>query len=417
MKHRARRVVITGIGILAPNGLDKEQFWLSLLYGRSGVKKIKSFDASKHKTRIAGMIEGFNPLLHLPFGEAKRMSRFSQFAVVAARMAAADASFTSHNTEPERTGVIIGVSVNGLEVIEKQVNILQKRGPESMSPFTVNGALPNAAAGHIAIDRDIKGRAITISTGCSSSLNAIGHAYELIKYGKLDTAVCGGSEAPVTASILGAFCAANALSRRNEDPEKASRPFDRQRDGYILGEGAAIFVAEELRSALKRNVPIYGEITGYASTCEAYSMYKMDESGEEAARVMSMAVREAGISSGDVDYVSAHGSSSYVSDIRETRAIKRVFNGRSGKVKISSIKSMIGHPLGASGGLQLAGTLMAGKNGYIHPTINYENPDPQCDLDYVPNEAVRKRVSVSMINSFGIGGNNASLVVRMGNSL
>ncbi len=282
-----------------------------------------------------------------------------------------------------------------------------------MSPFTVLGALPNAAAALLSVEMGIKGRATTISTGCSSTLNALGHTYELIKYGKRDMVLCGGAEAPITPSIIGAFCASRSLSKRNEDPGKASRPFDKNRDGYILSEGAAMFMMENLDSAKKRNAKIYAEVIGYGNTSEALSMYKMDDTGGEAARTIAEAVRDAGIAYDEVDYISAHGSSSLVSDIRETRAIKKVFNGHSEKIKISSIKSMVGHPLGVSGGFQTAATLLAGFNGYIPPTINYEVEDPDCDLDYVPNESIRKKISVALINSFGFGGNNASLILRV----
>jgi 3-oxoacyl-[acyl-carrier-protein] synthase II len=307
----------------------------------------------------------------------------------------------------------VGVSINALEIIEEQVMVMKEKGAHRMSPFTVTGALPNAAAGMLAIALGIKGRAATISTGCSSSLNAIGHAYELIKYGKLSKVICGGAEAPITASIMGAFCATRSLSQRNEEPHAASRPFDRNRDGYILSEGAAMLVLEEKESAINRGAKIYAEVMGFGSTSEAISMYKMDDTGDEAARVMIDAVRDANIRQDQIDYISAHGSSSLVSDIRETRAIKKVFGTHAGKLKISSVKSMLGHPLGVSGGFQSVATILAGSKGYIPPTINYQCADPECDLDYVPNESIRKKISVAMVNSFGLGGNNSSMVFRL----
>ncbi len=409
----ASRVVVTGIGVISPNGKNNEGFWNSVLFGKSGIKPIVGFDTSEYSTRIAGQITDFNPEEFIERNEARRMSRFSQFAISAAKIAILDSGFHISNDNNQDIGVILGVSVNGFEIIEKEMKVLFNKGCKFVNPFTVFGVFPNSAAGHIAISLGIKGRSLTISTGCSSSLNAIGHAYELIKYNKLKSAICGGAEAPITSSILSAFCAANSLSKRNDEPEKASRPFDKTRDGYLLSEGAAMFVLENLEQALKRNAKIYAEVIGYANTSEAYSMYKMDETGDEAARAINMAIQDAGINYKEIDYISAHGSSSYVSDIRETRAIKKVLNGHSYKVHISSIKSMIGHPLGAAGGLQAAATILAGKYGYIPPTINYKIFDPECDLNYVPNEAIRKKINVALVNSFGMGGNNSSLVLRI----
>jgi 3-oxoacyl-[acyl-carrier-protein] synthase II len=408
-------VVITGVGVIAPNGGNKDEFWHSLLNGISGIKPITSFDTSEYTTKIAGTISDFDPFVHFAHGEAKRMSRFSQFAVVAAREAVKDAALEIKDEIKENAGIVMGVSVNGIEVIESQLKVLHTQGVKMMNPFGVTSALPNAAAGYMAIELGIKGRAATLSTGCSSALNAIGYAYELIKYNKMDHVVCGGAEAPVTPSTFGAFCASRSLSTRNDEPDKASRPFDKSRDGYILSEGAAVFVLESLDSAVNRNARIYAEIIGYGNTSEALSMFKMDETGREAARTMATAIKDAGIKYSEVDYISAHGSSSYVSDIRETRAIKKVFNGHAHNLKISSVKSMLGHPLGVSGGFQTACTLLAGRNGYIPPTINYDMQDPECDLDYVPNEAIRKQIKISVVNSFGMGGNNSSIVLRFNN--
>jgi len=409
----ASRAVITGLGVISPNGKNNEEFWNSILYGKSGIKPIENFDTSEYSTKIAGLITDFNPEDCIDKKEAKRMSRFSQFSIAAAKMAVLDSNLQISLENNQEVGVILGISVNGFEIIEKEMKVLFEKGCKFINPFTVFGVFPNSAAGHLAISLGIKGRSMTISTGCSSSLNAIGHAYELIKYNKLMCAVCGGAEAPITPSIMSAFCASHSLSQRNDEPEKASRPFDKNRDGYLLSEGSAMFVMENLEHALKRNAKIYAEVIGYANTSEAYSMYKMDDTGNEAARVIFMALQDAGINYKEVDYISAHGSSSYVSDIRETRAIKKVMNGHSYKVNISSIKSMIGHPLGAAGGLQTASAILAGKHGYIPPTINYEVFDPECDLNYVPNETIRKKINVALINSFGMGGNNSSLVLRI----
>jgi 3-oxoacyl-[acyl-carrier-protein] synthase II len=393
--------------------LNTQEFWDSLVQGVSGISEITSFDTSNHTTKIAGEIKNFDAIKIFGRNEARRTPRFAQLAVCAAREAIGDASLVIDENEKYTTGIVVGVSINALEIIEEQVMVMKEKGAHRMSPFTVTGALPNAAAGMLAIALGIKGRAATISTGCSSSLNAIGHAYELIKYGKLSKVICGGAEAPITASIMGAFCATRSLSQRNEEPHAASRPFDRNRDGYILSEGAGMLVLEEKESAIKRGAKIYAEVMGFGSTSEAISMYKMDDTGDEAARVMIEAVRDANIRQDQVDYISAHGSSSLVSDIRETRAIKKVFGTHADKLKISSVKSMLGHPLGVSGGFQSVATILAGSKGYIPPTINYQCADPECDLDYVPNESIRKKISVAMVNSFGLGGNNSSMIFRI----
>ncbi len=414
MYFKKRRVVVTGMGVVAPNGKNKDEYWESLLHGRSGVRKISLFDVSEFQTQIGGEISDFNPEDYgIDKKESKRMGRFSKFALAAAKMAVVDAGIFIDEEMQEKIGVVMGVSVNGVEIIEREAETLRTKGVKMMNPFGVPGALPNAAASHIAIEFGIKGKVSTISTGCSSTLNAIGYAHELIKYGKTDMIICGGSESPLTPSVLGSFCASNSLSKRNEEPEKASRPFDKNRDGYVLCEGAAIFVLESLESAIRRDAEIYAEIIGYGDTSDAFSMYKIEESGNQAARAMAMCMNDADIDLCEVDYINAHGSSSYISDIRETVAIKKVFGDYAGKIPVSSVKSMIGHGLGVAGGFQTAATLLAGKNGYIPATINYEHEDPNCDLDYVPNEAIRKRINVAMVNSFGMGGNNASLLFRM----
>jgi len=414
MYLKEKRVVITGLGIVAPNGRNKDEYWESILHGRSGVKKISLFDVSEFDTKIGGEISDFNPEDYgIDKKEAKRMARFSRFALAAAKMATADAGIYIDEELQEKIGAVLGVSVNGVEIIEREAETLRTKGVKKMNPFGVAGALPNAAASHIAVKFGIKGKVSTISTGCSSTLNAIGYAYELIKFGKNDMIICGGSESPLTPSVLGAFCAAKSMSKRNDEPEKASRPFDKNRDGYVLGEGATIFVLESFESAVKRDAEIYAEVIGYGNTSDAYSLYEMEKSGDQAAQAMAMCIKDASVKLHEIDYINAHGSSSYVSDIRETVAIKKVFGEYAVKVPVSSIKSMVGHALGVAGGLQTAATILAAKYGYIPPTINYEEEDPNCDLDYVPNEAIRKRINVAMINSFGMGGNNASLLLRM----
>lgn len=410
---RLKRVVITGIGVIAPNGNGKDEFLDAILKGVSGIRVIPFFDTSPYTTRIAGIARSFNALNYFSVPETRRMARFAQFAVVAAREAVRDANYRINPENNFSTGAFIGVSVNAMEIIEKQVKVLHESGPSRMSPFTVAGSLPNSAAVHVSVDLGIKGCSATLSTGCSSSLNAIGYAFEMIRSGRLRAAVCGGAEAPVTPSILGAFCAAGVLSNKNETPESASRPFDRQRDGYVLSEGAAILFIESLDSARSRNAKIYAEIGGFGSTMEAVSMHKMDESGKEAARAVKNALDDARIKPKEIDYVSAHGSSSMMSDIRETRALKMVFGDHARNIKVSSVKSMIGHPLGLAGGIQAAATILAASKGCIHPTMNYIYKDPECDLDYVPNEALRRKIKRAVINSFGMGGNNASVLLHL----
>jgi 3-oxoacyl-[acyl-carrier-protein] synthase II len=410
------RVVITGMGVVAPNGIGLKEYWDSLIKGISKVSKIESFDVSEYSTKIAGEVKNFVPTKYIDYKKAKRMARFSQFALYAAKMAKEDAKLEINEDNNRKIGVAIGVSVNGIHSIEEQESVLLRKGPNSLSPFLVQSALPNGATGNICVELNIKGRSITISTGCSSGLNAIGYAFECIKYGKFDLMFAGGAESPITPLVLGGFCASRALSRRNDEPEKASRPFDKYRDGYVLSEGAGILVLESIDNAIRRNARIYAEIIGYGTSTDAYSMFKVEPSGEEAVKCFVSACKEAELEPEDIDYINAHGSSSIISDMRETWVIKKALGEYSRKVMVSSIKSMIGHPLGASGALQTIASVMAINEGIVPPTINYEEKDSNCDLDYVPNEARREKVNVAVINSLGMGGNNATLVIKSCNN-
>jgi len=410
------RVVITGMGVVAPNGIGLKEYWDSLIKGISKVSKIESFDVSEYSTKIAGEVRNFVPTKYIDYKKAKRMARFSQFALYAAKMAKEDAKLEINEDNNRKIGVAIGVSVNGIHSIEEQESVLLRKGPNSLSPFLVQSALPNGATGNICVELNIKGRSITISTGCSSGLNAIGYAFECIKYGKFDLMFAGGAESPITPLVLGGFCASRALSRRNDEPEKASRPFDKYRDGYVLSEGAGILVLESIDNAIRRNARIYAEIIGYGTSTDAYSMFKVEPSGEEAVKCFVSACKEAELEPEDIDYINAHGSSSIISDMRETWVIKKALGEYSRKVMVSSIKSMIGHPLGASGALQTIASVMAINEGIVPPTINYEEKDSNCDLDYVPNEARREKVNVAVINSLGMGGNNATLVIKSCNN-
>jgi 3-oxoacyl-[acyl-carrier-protein] synthase II len=348
----------------------------------------------------------------IDFKKAKRMSRFSQFALAAAIMAKKDSNIEINEENNTRIGVVLGVGSNGdLKTFGDTKEVMDKKGPQHINPFAVQSAVMNSPTSNICVEFNIKGRSTTISTGCSSSLNAIGYAYDCIKLGKCDAVFSGGTEAPITPVMLAAFSASGALSKRNQEPCQASRPFERDRDGYVLGEGAGILVVESYESAVKRNAKIYAEIRGYATTSDAYSTYKVEPSGEQAVRCFAEACKCAEIEQDDVDYVSAHGSSSPLSDRRETDVIKKTLGQRAKKVMISSLKSMIGHPLGAAGVLQTISAIMAMKESIAPPTINLKRRDSDCDLDYVPNEAREKNINLAVINSLGIGGNNASLVV------
>ena len=411
-----QRVVVTGMGVVAPNGIGVQKFWTSLVNGVSKVRQIKSFDVSEYTTKIAGEVDDFDPCDYMDPKKARRMSRFAQFAFAAAKMAKEDAKLEINEENNRRIGVIIGTSINGMKTVEEQEVRLLRGGPSAVSPFSVPTAIPHGAVGNICVEFNIKGRSITISTGCSSSLNAIGHAFECIKLGVCDAMFTGGTEAPITPLIMGGFCSASVLSKRNDDPAKASRPFDKSRDGYIIGEGSGILVLESYEHAIKRHARIYAEIKGYANTTDAFSVFAVEPTGSEAVECFSSACKQAGICQEDVDYVNAHGSSSRVSDERETMVIKKSLGMHSKKVMVSSIKSMIGHPLGAAGSLQTIASINAITDGLIPPTINYEERDRGCDLDYVPNETRRENVDIAVVNSLGMGGNNAVLVLKSYNN-
>lgn len=412
MCEKLRQVVITGMGVLAPNGNNMKDFFEACLHGKSGIKKITLFDASDLSTQIAGQISDFNPQGYIDEKKFKRMARFTQLSVVSAKMALEDAGLQVTDSNRDAINIILGVSGQDVKIISDQLEIIKFQGPDKVNPFTLPIVFPNAAAMQLSIELGVRGSVCTISTGCSSALNAVGYAFERIRAKRADIVIAGGTESSITRPMMAACCASHSLSKRNQEPEKASRPFDRSRDGYVMSEASAVLIVESLESALKRNAKIYAEVTGYGTTSDAYNMFKMEDSGEQAARAMHDALKESCIKNSEIDYISAHGSSSYVADIKETRAIKKVFHDYSRKLKISSIKSMIGHPLGAAGAVQLVSTILAAQQQYIFPTVNYEKADPQCDLDYVPNEAVRKKIRNAMINTFGMGGNNTSMVLR-----
>lgn len=407
-----KRVVITGIGALTPVGTGKEVFWDALVSGKSGIVPITRFDASDIPTRIAGEISDFDPLTYIDKKDARRMDRYTQFACAATQMALEDAGLKTDNINPERVGVIIGSGVGGIETVEEQAKVLINKGPNRISPVFVPMMIANIAGAQIAIMYGFKGANLTTVSACASSTNSAGEALRLIQNGDVDVAVTGGSEAPIITLAMAGFCSMKAMSTRNESPEKASRPFDRDRDGFVMGEGAGIMIFESLEHALNRGAHIYAEVAGYGVTCDAYHITATDPEGIGAARAMEMAIRDAGLSPENVDYINAHGTSTTIGDISETLAIKRLFGNYASKLNISSTKSMTGHLLGAAGGIETIICALAIERGVIPPTINYDTPDPECDLNYVPNKSIRKEVNVAMSNSFGFGGHNATIVLK-----
>ncbi|HDP69919.1 MAG TPA: beta-ketoacyl-[acyl-carrier-protein] synthase II [Actinobacteria bacterium] len=407
-----RRVVITGLGPIAPVGIGKEAFWKSLAEGKSGIGKITCFDTEGFGSRIAGEVDEFNPNDYLEAKEARRMDRFSQFAVASAKLALEDANLNITDSIAERVAVIVGSGIGGLKTLEDQHRILIEKGPQKISPFLVPMMITDLAAGNISIFFGAKGPNFCTVTACASSTHAIGEAFEVIKRGAADICIAGGAEAPITPLGIAGFCAARALSTRNDEPEKASRPFDAKRDGFVISEGAGIVILETLESAINRDAHIYAEIVGYGATGDAYHITAPAPDGEGAARAMREAIEESGMDYKQVDYINAHGTSTLLNDEFETLAIKKVFGEHAYSLTVSSTKSMTGHALGAAGGIEMIACALSIEKGVIPPTINYEYPDPKCDLNYVPNKAIEKKVMVAMSNSLGFGGHNASIMIR-----
>lgn len=406
-----RRVVITGLGVIAPNGVGKRAFWDALKEGRSGIRRITRFNPEIFPTQFAGEAD-FDPNKFISAKQMRRMDRTSHLAVSAAKMGIEDAGLKIEKEDPERIGVMIGTAMAGHGMILEQHKVFMEKGPMKIGTFTAIASFPDAAASQISIELGINGPSFSIATACSSASDAIGYAFNAIRNKELDIIIMGGSDAPVFPPILGAFCVLRALSTRNNAPEKASRPFDNSRDGFVLGEGAGILILEELDHALKRGAHIYGEIAGFGMTCDAYHMTKPEPSGRHAIRALRQALSDANIKPKDIEYVNAHGTSTLLNDKNETFVLKQIFGDHAYKLAVSSIKSMIGHLIGAAGSVELIGGLMALEEGIIPPTINYEIPDPDCDLDYVPNKARKADVKVLLKNSFGFGGKNSALVVK-----
>ncbi len=406
----SHRVVITGMGAISPLGLDVPTLWEGLVAGRSGIGPITRFDASGFATRIAGEVKGFDPLNYMDRKEARRNDRFVQLALAATQEAVAQAGLRIDENNDGRVGVIVGSGIGGFETLSNEMEVLLRRGPERVSPFLIPMMISDMAAGQIAIHFGAKGVNYCITSACASSAHAVGEAFETIARGGADVIIAGGSEASVLPMGIAAFNAARALSTRNDEPEKASRPFDAQRDGFVLGEGAAILVLESLEHALRRGAPILAEVVGYGATADACHITAPAPGGAGAARAMQLALEWAGLQPSDVDYINAHGTSTPLNDAAETQAIKTVLGEHAYRVPISSTKSMVGHLLGAAGSLESIACVQTIRTGTIHPTINYEFPDPECDLDYVPNQARPAEVRVALTNSLGFGGHNVSLI-------
>ena len=408
-----RRVVITGMGVVSPLGCTLDSFWERATSGYSAPQRIDRFDISDYACQIAAQVLEFDVDSLIPKKEQRRMDRFCRYAVAAAKMAVTDSGLDMSKTDGERCGVILGSGVGGLETLEKQHTVVMERGPGRCSPFQIPMMIINIAPGLIAIGHGMKGPNYGVVSACASGAHAMGDAFHTILRGEADVMVSGGAEAPITTLSVGGFAAMRALSTRNDDPKHASRPFDKDRDGFVMGEGAGMLVLEELEHAKARGARIYGEMVGYGATCDAYHMTAPVETGEGAARAMTMALKTNGVSVEDVTYVNAHGTSTPLNDPIETRAIKRCLGEEQArKIMISSTKSMHGHLLGGAAALESVVCLMSISTGVIAPTINYTTPDPDCDLDYTPNEAREAKVGVCLNNSLGFGGHNACLAFR-----
>jgi 3-oxoacyl-[acyl-carrier-protein] synthase II len=408
-----RRVVITGMGAITPLGNDVETFWLNLKNGVSGIHKIDSFDTSAYDCRIGGEVRAFDPktVFKNP-KDVRRTDRFAQLAMAAAKMAMADSAIEMANENPDRFGVLVSSGIGGLKTLEDQYTILLSKGPKRVSAFTIPMLISNMASGLISMEFGMRGPNMCIVTACATSNNAIGESWRMIKFGDADVFLAGGSEAAIIPIGLAGFGAMKALSTRNDEPERASRPWDRDRDGFVIGEGAGVVVVEELERAKKRNAKIYCELVGYGLSADAHHMTAPPHDGGGAAKAMELALEHAQLSVDQVDYINAHATSTGLGDVAETRAIKTVFGDRAKSVSISSTKSMTGHLLGGAGAVEMAACALAIRDGVIPPTINLDHPDEECDLDFTPHQAREKKVSVALNNSFGFGGHNATLVVK-----
>ena len=408
----SNRVVITGLGVISAIGSGKEAFWEALRKGKCGIRQVDKFDASPYPTQFAAQLNGFDFSPYIDAKWSRRMDLTSQMAVAAAKMAVKDAKLDLDKADRERVGVVVGTAMAGHAFILEQHDVYRTKGPMKINPFTALTVFPDAPASFISIELGLNGPSFSLATACSSALDAVGYAFNAIRKRELDVILMGGAEATVFPQAFSAFCMLRAMSQRNDDPERASRPFDKERDGFVLGEGAGMLVLEDLEHAKRREAHIYAEIAGFGMTCDAYHMTAPEPSGRQATRAIQIALKDAGVKPTDVDYINAHGTSTPLNDKTETLVIKQVFGQHAYQVPVSATKSMIGHLIGAAGAVELIATTLALEHQLIPPTINYEIPDPECDLDYVPNVARKATIDVALKNSFGFGGKNSALVVK-----
>lgn len=407
-----RRVVVTGLGLITPLGNTVDSTWSAVLNGQSGIGYITKFDTEKFSVRIAAEVKNFDPLTFIEKKEARKMGAFIHYAIAASDEALRDSGLKITDENGERVGTYISSGIGDFWAIEREHSKLLNEGPSRVSPFFIPSAIVNLAAGQVSIRNGAKGPNSATATACSAGAHAIGDSFKIIQRGDADVMICGGAESAITPMSVAGFAAMRAMSTRNDDPPRASRPFERDRDGFVIGEGAGIMILEELDTARARGAKIYAELVGYGITADAYHITMPDETGSGPMRVMQMAMRDAGVEAGQVDYINAHGTSTPYNDKFETLAIKRAFGDHAGRLAVSSTKSMTGHLLGAAGGIEAVFSVLAINRSLIPPTINYVNPDPECDLDYVPNEARESRVKCALSNSFGFGGTNAALLFK-----
>jgi len=412
INHNGSRVVITGIGAVSPVGLTVSSMWEALISGKSGIDYISSFDPAPFDTKFAAEVKGFDPMMYVSRKEAHRMDRFTQFAVAASLQAVESAGLKIDNNNAEETGVIIGSSVGGMLSISEQLKVLNEAGPRRVSPILAPTMTGDAASVQVSLISGAKGLSYSPSSACSSGSDAIGQAYQAIRAGDAKVMIAGGTEAPIAPLIVAAFNSLHALSISNNGVQAACRPFDAERDGFVLGEGAAIMVIEDASYAIERGAPILAEIVGYSATSDAFHLTQPSPNGEGAAKALRLALKGAGLSPSDIDYINAHGTATLLNDRTETRAIKNVFNGHAYRIPISASKSMIGHLIGAAGSIEAVISVLAINHGIVPPTINLTHPDPECDLDYVPNEARPVKIKTAMSNSFGFGGHNSVIIFR-----
>jgi 3-oxoacyl-[acyl-carrier-protein] synthase II len=408
-----KRVVVTGLGVISAVGNDLASFWQSLKGGKSGIGPLTTFDASAFDSRIAGEVKGFNPILYgLSVKDTRRMERFVQYAIACAKQVITDAGLDLDKEDRSRIGALVGSGIGSLRIIEEEHKVYLQKGPSRLSPFLIPMLIVNEAAGQVAINFGLKGPNSCVATACASGSHAIGDAFKIIQRGDADAMICGGTESCITSLGVGGFCALKALSTRNDEPQRASRPFDNERDGFVMAEGCGLILLETFEHAKKRGARIYAEMAGYGMSCDAYHITAPDPDGDGAARAMKEALKDARLNPEDVDYINAHGTSTKLNDKIETLAIKLALGAHARKVMVSSTKSMTGHLLGAAGGVEFVACCLALKDNVVPPTINYEYPDPECDLDYIPNTARNTEVDVCLSNSLGFGGHNATLVVK-----